>query len=262
MGVNVSNDFIRAFLNCKVGLVPFKYLGLPVGANPRRASTWEPMLETLRNRLGAWGGRIVLLNAVLNVISIFYLSFIKIPVLVWKKVRRIQREFLWGCKGGRSQISWVKWDTVCKPKKLGGLGVRDIRAVNISLLAKWRWRLLENDKAMWKEVLKSKYGASVTGSVTLGDDYKPWYSVWWKDICSIGTNINTNWFSQGVIKHIGRGNQTRFWSDVSIGSVTLQERFPRLYSISTQKDIFVAELREEVEGRSDWKYVWRRRMFV
>jgi hypothetical protein len=171
MGVNVSNDFIRlasVFLNCKVGSVPFKYLGLPVGANPRRASTWEPLLETLRQRLGRWGnkyvslgGRIVPLNAVLNAIPIFYLSFLKIPLLVWKKVRRIQREFLWGCKGGRARISWVKWDVVCKPKKLGGLGVRDIRAVNISLLAKWRWRLLEDDNAMWKRVLRSKYGTNV-----------------------------------------------------------------------------------------------------
>jgi hypothetical protein len=66
----------------------------------------------------------------------------KIPVAVWKKVRRIQSDFLWGSRGGRKRISWVKWDTVCKPKKLGGLGVRDVRAVNISLLAKWRWRLL------------------------------------------------------------------------------------------------------------------------
>jgi hypothetical protein len=183
LGVNVSEDFMRlasTFLNCKVGVVPFKYLGLPVGANSRRASTWEPMLQALRNRLGGWGnkyislgGRIVLLNAVLNAIPIFYLSFLKIPMVVWKKVRRIQREFLWGCKGGRARISWVKWDTVCKPKRLGGLGVRDIRAVNISLLAKWKWRLLGNDNAMWKEVLRSKYGVNAVGSVTINEDSKP-----------------------------------------------------------------------------------------
>jgi hypothetical protein len=43
MGVNVSQDFLllaSTFLNCRVGRVPFKYLGLPVGANPRRAATW------------------------------------------------------------------------------------------------------------------------------------------------------------------------------------------------------------------------------
>jgi hypothetical protein len=107
MGINVSQEFmslVSTFLNCKIGVVPFKYLGLPVGANPRWMVTWEPLLEALRKRLSTWGnkyvslgGRIVLLNSVLNAIPIFYLSFLKVLVLVWKKIRRIQREFLWRC---------------------------------------------------------------------------------------------------------------------------------------------------------------------
>jgi hypothetical protein len=71
MGVNVSNDFIRlasSFLNSKVGLVPFIYLGLPVGANPRRVSTWEPMIEALRKRLGVWSN-----NMLASVVELFYL---------------------------------------------------------------------------------------------------------------------------------------------------------------------------------------------
>ncbi|KAK2452187.1 hypothetical protein QL285_000002 [Trifolium repens] len=78
-------------------------------------------------------------------------------------------------KTGRKKISWIKWDTVCLPKKKGGLGVRDIRAVNISLLSKWRWKLLDNSRAVWKDVLVSKYGANVIGRLDLGDDVKPWY---------------------------------------------------------------------------------------
>jgi hypothetical protein len=74
-------------------------------------------------------------------------------VLVWKKIRRIQREFLWGCRRGSNKISWIKWDTVCLPKKKGGLGVRDVRVVNMSLLAKWRWRLLDNKPGVWKDVI-------------------------------------------------------------------------------------------------------------
>jgi hypothetical protein len=57
----------------------------------------------------------------------------KMPKSVWKKVVRIQREFLWGGVGGR-KIFWVKWSVVCKEKKQGGLGVRDVRIVNLSLL--------------------------------------------------------------------------------------------------------------------------------
>jgi hypothetical protein len=57
MGVNVSADFLEMasiFLNCKVGSMPFMYLGLPVGVNPKKLSTWEPVLERINARLRSW----------------------------------------------------------------------------------------------------------------------------------------------------------------------------------------------------------------
>jgi hypothetical protein len=113
------------------------------------------MVDGIRRRLRGWrsryvslGGRIVLINSVLNSIPIFYLSFLKLPVVVLKKLIRIQREFLWGgVKGGR-KVSWVKWSEVCRPKCQGGLGVRDVGKVNLSLLIKWRWKLLQSDDAV------------------------------------------------------------------------------------------------------------------
>lgn len=39
--------------------------------------------------------------------------------------------------GGR-KVCWVKWRKVCHPKGRGGLGVKDIKLMNLSLLAKWR----------------------------------------------------------------------------------------------------------------------------
>jgi hypothetical protein len=155
MGVNVRNDFVElacTFLNCRHGEVPFKYLGLPVGANPRRLATWEPLLSYLKNRLSWWGkkyislgGRIVLINSVLNAIPIFFLSFLKMPVSVAKAVVRIQRNFLWGSVKGGRKMCWVSWSMVYKEKKYGGLGVKDIKVVNASLLAKWRWKLLKDE---------------------------------------------------------------------------------------------------------------------
>jgi hypothetical protein len=127
VGVNVLPSFLEMatnFLNCRRGYIPFNYLGLKIGANPKREATWDPLLEHLRKRLFTWrnkyislGGRIVLINAVLNAIPIFYLSFYKLPMKVWKKIVRIQREFLWGGVKGGKRISWVKWSVVCKDKK-------------------------------------------------------------------------------------------------------------------------------------------------
>ncbi|WJX24306.1 beta-amyrin 28-monooxygenase [Trifolium repens] len=55
VGVNVTADFLHmasGFLNCRIGQTPFNYLGLPVGANPRRYATWAPLLDTIKRRLG------------------------------------------------------------------------------------------------------------------------------------------------------------------------------------------------------------------
>jgi hypothetical protein len=133
IGINVPTPFMEmacTFLNCRLGSLPFKYLGLPIGANPKSPSTWEPLLEHLRKRLLSWlnkhislGGRIVLINSVLNVIPIFFLSFMKMPVSMWKNVVKIQRQFLWGGVRGGKKISWVKREVVCKEKSQGGLGV-------------------------------------------------------------------------------------------------------------------------------------------
>jgi hypothetical protein len=71
------------------------------------------------------GGRIVLLNLVLNSIPIFFIYpiYMKVPVKIWKRIVRIQREFLRGGVKGGCKISWIKWEVVCQPRNKGGLGV-------------------------------------------------------------------------------------------------------------------------------------------
>jgi hypothetical protein len=81
-------------------------------------------------------------------------------------------------------------------------------------------------------------------------DSIPWFSsLWWKDITSIGENLETHWFTEQVVKRIGNGRDTMFWKDKWIGERPLMERFPRLYSITTQKDASVAVIRD---GTSGW----------
>jgi hypothetical protein len=100
LGVEVDAPFMGVaakFLNCKLGKFPFIYLGLPVGANPRKEATWDPVIEVLQKRLHSWknrfvslGGRVVLINSVLAAIPLFYLSFMKLPTKVWKKLFRFK----------------------------------------------------------------------------------------------------------------------------------------------------------------------------
>jgi hypothetical protein len=271
VGINIPNDFLQmasGFLNCRVGQVPFMYLGLPVGANPRLSSTWVPMVETLKKRLGSWGnkyvslgGRIVLINAVLSSIPIFYLSYMKMPTKVWKEIVKLQRNFLWSGLSSKRRINWVNWADICKQKSEGGLGIRDLRLVNLSLLAKWRWKLLVEGDEVWKKVIIAKYGEHVMGNTrleeTLGGQLG---SSWWKDLCRLDNGVG--WFTQVAVKKMGCGNSIKFWKDIWVDNISLEHRFPRLFSISTQKDAMVQNVGSWMNGEWRWELTWRRNFFV
>lgn len=72
LGFNVDSDFLMTtsdFLSCAISLFPFTFLGPPIGVNPGRRSSWDPILSNLRNKLSSWkgkfaslGGRVIILN--------------------------------------------------------------------------------------------------------------------------------------------------------------------------------------------------------
>lgn len=132
-----------SFLLCDVGTFPFSFLGIPIDANHRRKLTWNPIISKLSKRLCSWqgrnlslGGKISLLNSVLNNIPIFWFSFFKAPRVVLEEITRIQKQLLWGYKEGRRGMCWVKWDKVCLKKEYGGLGVKNVEAFNFAIISK------------------------------------------------------------------------------------------------------------------------------
>jgi hypothetical protein len=64
-----------------------------------------------------------------------------------------------GCGGhDRRNIPWVSWEDICRPKNEGGLSVKNLKLFNLSLLAKWHWRLLGDPIFDWSKVFAAKYG--------------------------------------------------------------------------------------------------------
>ncbi|XP_045810014.1 uncharacterized protein LOC123904385 [Trifolium pratense] len=59
-GIKLEDNFLRAslaYLHCEVESIPFRFLGIRVGANSRRRATWLPIIESMKKRLCAWNGR-------------------------------------------------------------------------------------------------------------------------------------------------------------------------------------------------------------
>lgn len=65
---------------------------------------------------------------------------------------------MWGSvEETHSKIARISWDIACKPKNLGGLGIKIWGDFNQALLGKWRWRLCSNDNGLWARIIRSKY---------------------------------------------------------------------------------------------------------
>jgi hypothetical protein len=163
---------------------------------------------------------------------------------------------------GEKKICWVKWDTVCQSKRNAGLGVKDIRVMNVSILAKWRWRLLDGEVALWKEVLGAKYGASV-GGLLLGahSGRLRCPSLWWKEISKLGDFGEFNWFNSGLERKVGNELNTSFWCETWRGDRSFRNKYPTLYSISAQKEAMVGEVGLVTEFGTEWIFSWRRHLF-
>jgi len=101
--INVQSSWLNEaalVLNCKVGNLPFVYLGLLIGGDVRRLSFWEPLITRLNSRLSAWkskhlsfGGRLILLKSVLSSMPVYALSFFKAPSGIIFSIESILNNF-------------------------------------------------------------------------------------------------------------------------------------------------------------------------
>jgi hypothetical protein len=90
-----ENQYTQLF-GCRVGNMPFQYLGISMIHRRLRNYEWQRVIEKFEKRLSNWkghlmstGSRLVLLNAVLNNLSIYMMSFFEIPPDVLKKLDTI-----------------------------------------------------------------------------------------------------------------------------------------------------------------------------
>jgi hypothetical protein len=142
--------------------------------------------------------------------------------------------------------------------------VRNLEEVNRGLLLKWRWRILNGeDMALWKEVLMAKYGNQIVNIVNLTNvEISSFATLWWKDVCHLEMGVGpTSWLEDVIVRRLGNGMLIRFWKDYWICEVPLSRLFPRLFSLSEQKEICVGELLKVEEGRRWWNFIWRRNLF-
>jgi hypothetical protein len=120
----------------------------------------------------------------------------------------------------------IKWAKITKPKSKGGLGVKDLRRMNISLLCKWWWKA-ENGAGIWQDIIRKKYLKK--GSIALLSK-NPKNSPVWNDLLKV-----RQVYLKGRSMIVGNSKTTSFWHDRWCGLVSLADKFPGLYEISKEQ---------------------------
>ena len=102
--------------------------------------------------------RLVLLKSVAAAIPAYAMGTFFIPNSYCKELDRSFKNFWWSFPSKKTRnLSLKAWDSICSPKALGGLGIRKIRDVNLALISKLGWQLLNNSNSLWVSQMQGKY---------------------------------------------------------------------------------------------------------
>lgn len=193
---------LGAHLGCKLGKLPMTYLGLPLSSKKLNKNAYLPLIQRFNNRLAGWAakhltiaGRVVLINQILSSLPVYYMSCFKIPIWVIQEIDKIRRNFLWHGVNDHKKMNLVDWEVVCTPKKLGGLGVLDLRTFNNALLLKWCWKWVRPEANLIKPLLQH---------MELTQDLMP------KPIARLTTEMRQFW-AISISRTVGNGTTISFW---------------------------------------------------
>ena len=85
------------------------------------------------------------------------MSFIKFPKWAIRIINTHLANCLWNDNAEAHKIHLVKWDSVAMLKDFGGLGIPNLRYLNISLLASWIKRYNVDRHKLWRQYIDFKY---------------------------------------------------------------------------------------------------------
>lgn len=139
---------IARILRFQTGSLPLLYLGIPLDLGVQHEDIWKGILDKFHCKVNHWTyrwlsstRRVIILKTMVQALSI-YRCFVQAPPSSFvREFDVLSYLFLWSGSFLSSKWSLVKWDSVCRPRYAGGLGLRSIALVSKSLVANlyWRW---------------------------------------------------------------------------------------------------------------------------
>ncbi|KAJ9544318.1 hypothetical protein OSB04_024025 [Centaurea solstitialis] len=153
--VDVRNNILN-ILPYGCGVLPIRYLGVPLSSVRLVNSHFNVLIQKVRARIHNWksktlsyGGRRQLILSVLQSLQLFWMAIFTILAGVLHTIEGLFKDFLWAHGESARGKCRIAWDDVCVPVEKGGLGIKRMSTWNRALLAKHAWDLLTVRSSLW-----------------------------------------------------------------------------------------------------------------
>lgn len=131
----------------------------------------------------SYHGRLILVNSVLSALPTFYMCSLQLPPQIIKQIDRYRKHCLWsGGDINRKGTCLAAWETACRTKKEGGLGIIDIKSQNSALLLKHLDSFYNHADIPWVKLTWNKLYANTH---IPPHAKSPTGSFWWKDLLKL-----------------------------------------------------------------------------
>uniref|UniRef100_A0A5B6YUZ1 Reverse transcriptase domain-containing protein n=1 Tax=Davidia involucrata TaxID=16924 RepID=A0A5B6YUZ1_DAVIN len=203
---------LKDILGMVEGNLPVRYLGVPLISSRLKAEDCKALVDSITKKASHWtskflsyAGRLQLVSSVLYSVQIYWSSIFVLPKSVLKSIERVMRNYLWSGVEMKSTKAKVAWKDICKPKKEGGLGLKDLAEWNRAVMTKQIWDLCSKKDTLWIKWCHQVYvkGRCFWGLKVPRDCCWGWRKLLKLRYCA--------W--QMVKYYIGNGKHTFLWYD-------------------------------------------------
>ncbi|XP_026396165.1 uncharacterized protein LOC113290792 [Papaver somniferum] len=153
---------IVQILECSVGELSVRYLGVPLLSTKLSYKDCLPLLERVDARIYSWKsifldypGRALLIKAVLSGMLFFWFSCFVLPKRVIKELNTKFRRFLWEGPELKKSYNPIKWIFACHSYEEVGLGIKDLENTNVAANLRHIWDLVSGKETIWTSWVKS-----------------------------------------------------------------------------------------------------------
>jgi hypothetical protein len=146
---------------------------------------------------------------------------------IHQKMDSARSNFFWHGPNLKKKYHMASWELLASSERAGGLGFTNTRVMNKCLLAKWIFKVENDEDNMCCQLLRQKY----LGNKGFFSCRKSNCSQFWKSLLDIRVEC-----MRGFKYIVGDGRKIQFWHDIWIYGCPLKIIFPHLFEICNQQD--------------------------